>query len=73
MSSPEKLAKQIKESPLDNPVRDGLLRRLKVANNAGRASVLRDFEDEMKNYRARVLPCCRKGLQNKKAITINTA
>jgi hypothetical protein len=73
MSSPEKLAKQIEDSPLDNPVRDGLLRRLKVANSAGRAAIVRDFDDEMKKYRARILPCCRKELQNKKAITLNTA
>ena len=73
MCSPEKLAKQIEESPLDNPVRDQLLRRLKVANSAGRAAVMRDFEQDMDAYRAKVLPSCRKEFQNKQAITLNTA
>jgi len=73
MSSPEKLAKQIEDSPLDNPTRDLLIRRLNVANSAGRAAVVRDFDEEMKKYRAAHLPSCRAAMQNKSAITINTA
>lgn len=69
----QKLAKQIESSPLDNPIRDQLIRRLKVASSAGRAAVMRDFEDEMKKYRARKLPCCRPGAQNKQAAIIHTA
>jgi len=69
------LAKQIEESPLDNPTRDLLIRRLKVASAEGAAKVQRDFEEEMVKYRARVLPSCRgRGdAQNKRAITLNHA
>ena len=73
MCNPEKLAKQIEESSLDNPVRDQLVRRLKVASSAGRAAVMRDFEQAMNAYRAKVLPSCREKFQNKQAVVLNTA
>lgn len=52
----EKLVRQIEESPLNNPVREVLLLKLKVASVAGYAAVLREFELEMELYRAAHLP-----------------
>lgn len=52
----EKLAKRIEESPLDNPVRDVLLKKLRVASTNGYATVSREFEEEMEKYRTRCLP-----------------
>lgn len=58
----EKLARQIEESPLNNPVREVLLLRLKVANHAGFAAVNREFEKELERYRANHLPSYRPRL-----------
>lgn len=64
----QKLAKQIEESPLNNPVREVLLLKLKVASSAGYAAVLREFEEEMELYRAKHLPSYRPKLFAKRAI-----
>ncbi len=61
-----KLAKQIEESPLNNPVREVLLLKLKVASSAGYAAVLREFEEEMELYRAKHLPSYRPKLLEKR-------
>lgn len=58
----EKLARQIEESPLNNPVREVLLLKLKVASREGFAAVLREFESEMERYRVAHLPSYRARL-----------
>lgn len=64
----QKLAKQIEDSPLNNPVREYLLLKLKVASSVGYASVQREFEQEMELYRAAHLPSYRPKLLPKQAI-----
>lgn len=56
----EKLAKQIEASPLDNPTRQQLISRLKVASHEGCAAVIRDFEAGMEKYRREKLPSYRR-------------
>lgn len=70
----QQLAKKIESSPLDNPVRDYLLKKLKVASSTGKAAVVREFDEEMEKYRAKHLPSHRRhGTTNKKAIVLHTA
>lgn len=56
----QKLARDIEESPLDNPVRDLLLKKLKVGSTVGIALVVTEFATAMHEYRCRCLPSYRK-------------
>lgn len=55
MDNKERLELRIRESVVDGPTQDFLLRRLKVASHEGVAAIVRDFEAAIVEVRKKVL------------------